>query len=333
VERDFPLRIYGRRLMMWRDFQAQRLIYKTDLTIEPVRFRNDRGDKEKIRTIGSGGRWYIDPGIEKPVPQWLAVQALERGWGMWFFIKTPARCLKVIRLRPGAPKFFLNAGKSTGYRGSRAWAALAFLVIAASASVDSGADSREPVPTQTTDSADKLAQQAFSPQSFLSNLDGMMLVDQHGRTFEPAALVNRVVLFNFIFTGCGSVCPLQTRSLAQVFQELPADVRDGVRFVSVSIDPANDTPEKLKQYAKTLHADRDGWSFLTGDVQQIQQLAQRLHLFDESAAGQADQPQMHRTSLWLVDRQGRMLQRYRGDPPDKARLIREITQVSHMTVH
>jgi protein SCO1/2 len=247
---------------------------------------------------------------------------------MRFFIKTPVNCRKVISLRPGALKFFQYAGKSDGFRANRACAALALLVIAASAL----AGSQEPVPAQTVGIADSVAQQAFSPQSFLSNFDGMALVDQYGHPFVPAGLVNRVVLFNFIYTGCGSVCPVQTRLLAQVFQDLPADVRDDVRFVSVSIDPANDTPEKLKQFSQSMHADRDGWSFLTGEAGQIAALAERLRLFDQPATGQA-KPQLHRSTLWLVDRQGRMLQRYRGDPPDKERLIREITEVSRMTIH
>lgn len=169
------------------------------------------------------------------------------------------------------------------------------------------------------------------PDSFLSNLSGMDLLDQHGRPFRAAGLMDRVVLFNFIFTNCGSVCPLQTRALAETFQGLPEDVRDRVRFVSLSIDPANDTPEKLRQFSKAMNADVEGWSFLTGDPRQIERLAERLRLFDP-AESEENKPQLHRTSLWLVDRQGRMLQRYRGDPPDKQRLVRELSQVSHMTI-
>lgn len=171
------------------------------------------------------------------------------------------------------------------------------------------------------------------PNSFLNNFDGVDLVDQHGHSFQPAGLVNHVVLFNFIFTACSSTCPMQTRILAQAFQELPADVRSQVRFVSVSIDPGNDTPGKLHRFSKTMGADLEGWSFLTGDAGHVEQLTQRLHIFDESETGQANRPQIHRTSLWLVDKQGRMLQRYRGDPPDKERLIRELAQVSRMTIH
>lgn len=195
------------------------------------------------------------------------------------------------------------------------------------------ADSREPskAAPPATDRATPDAVTGISPDSFLTNLSGLDLLDQHGRPFLAAGLVDQVVLFNFIFTNCGSVCPLQTRMLAEAFRGLPEDVRGRVRFVSVSIDPANDTPEKLRQFSKAMNADVDGWSFLTGDPRQIEQLAERLRLFDPSESAE-NKPEMHRTSLWLVDRQGRMLQRYRGDPPDKQRLVRELSQVSHMTI-
>jgi protein SCO1/2 len=206
------------------------------------------------------------------------------------------------------------------------WGALA-LVISAFAL----AGSREPTAVGQSSAQHETAN-ALDPSSFLNNLAGMKLVDQHSQSFQLSTLVNQVVLFNFIFTDCGSVCPLQTRTLAQVYRDLPADVRSQVRFVSLSIDPVKDTPDKLRQFSKNMGADLDGWSFLTGDPRQIEQLAERLRLFDPSESA-ANKPEMHRTSLWLADKQGRMLQRYRGDPPDKERLVRELTQVSSMTIH
>jgi protein SCO1 len=204
------------------------------------------------------------------------------------------------------------------------WAPL-ILLISASALAGSQQPSRAVEPPVA-------ATHQIPPDSFLNNLAGMDLQDQHGRPFRAGGLVDRVVLFNFIFTNCGSVCPLQTRILAETLQDLPENVRDRVRFVSLSIDPVNDTPEKLLRFSKAMNADVEGWSFLTGNPAQIEQLAERLRLFDPSEA-EANKPQLHRTSLWLVDRQGRMLQRYRGDPPDKARLARELAQVSQMTIH
>lgn len=166
-----------------------------------------------------------------------------------------------------------------------------------------------------------------SASSFLHNFADLALVDQTGRAFTADQLQDHVVLFNFIFTGCGSTCPMQTRALSQVMQSLPDEVRSRVRFVSVSIDPQNDTPAKMRTFAKQMQADLDGWLFLTGNVSQLQALAEKLHLLDEDTP---NSPQIHRTSLWLVDRQGRMLQRYRGNPPDRDRLTRELIQVSHL---
>jgi protein SCO1/2 len=204
------------------------------------------------------------------------------------------------------------------------WGAVA-LVISALAL----AGSRQPLEVAQISSNSETA--GLNPTSFLNNLVDVELTDQHSRSFQPATLKNHVVLFNFIYTSCGSVCPLQTRTLAQVYRELPAGARDQVRFVSLSIDPVKDTPERLLSFSRTMDADLEGWSFLTGDAGQIEGLSQRLQLFDESS-GQAKKPEVHRASLWLVDKQGRMLQRYRGDPPDKERLIRELTQVSSMTI-
>ena len=158
----------------------------------------------------------------------------------------------------------------------------------------------------------------------------MNLTDQNGNAFHIESLSGHVVLFNFIYTGCSSTCPLQTRVLADVIRALPTDIRPLVRFVSVSIDPANDTSGRLQEFARHMRANEKGWTFVTGDSRQIEQLTQRLHLFDDSLPVLAKRPQIHRSDLWLVDKQGRMLQRYRGNPPDKKRLIRELSQVSRM---
>jgi len=165
--------------------------------------------------------------------------------------------------------------------------------------------------------------------SFLSNFDNAELVDQKGQLFSTTQLQNQVVLFSFIFTGCNSTCPIQTKALSQVLKSLPQSVRNQVRFVSVSIDPGNDTPEKMQQFAQKMDADLDGWLFLTGDVIKLQNIARDLHLLSET---QPNSPQIHRTSLWLLDKQGRMLQRYRGNPPDQERLIRELIQVSQLPI-
>jgi cytochrome oxidase Cu insertion factor (SCO1/SenC/PrrC family) len=70
------------------------------------------------------------------------------------------------------------------------------------------------------------------------------LVTQDGESvrFFTDVLKDHVVLINFIFTNCGSACPLLTRSLASVADLLGDDMGKSVRFISISVDPERDDP-------------------------------------------------------------------------------------------
>jgi cytochrome oxidase Cu insertion factor (SCO1/SenC/PrrC family) len=155
---------------------------------------------------------------------------------------------------------------------------------------------------------------------FASNFAGTSLRDQDGRAFSFKPLLGKVLLVNFVFTGCSTVCPLQTRALAEVLQTLPAAVRSGVRFVSVSLDPLQDTPESLRRYAAQMGADLSHWSFVTGSPVDIDKLASRLRLFKPDGR----RPDDHATSLWLVDAQGRLMLRLPGAPVDGRRVASEL---------
>lgn len=108
------------------------------------------------------------------------------------------------------------------------------------------------------------------------------LVDQDGRhlRFFEDLIEGKVVVINFIFTGCGDSCPLETARLRQVQQLLGARVGTDVFFYSISIDPLSDTPEVLKAYAARFKV-APGWLFLSGDKDQIDQLRRSLGLFIE----------------------------------------------------
>ena len=75
----------------------------------------------------------------------------------------------------------------------------------------------------------------------------------------------RPVVMNFIYTTCTTICPLMSQTLAQLQNLLGAE-RDRVHLVSISIDPEQDTPARLVQYAKRFKAGPE-WDHLTGTVQ------------------------------------------------------------------
>jgi protein SCO1/2 len=106
--------------------------------------------------------------------------------------------------------------------------------------------------------------QAASVEAPLPDFD---LVDQRGRRVQRADLLGKVWVADFIFTTCPTVCPRLTETMAGVARELP---EPDVRFVSFSVDPENDTPDKLDAFAKKHGADSERWLFLTGDPATMQ---------------------------------------------------------------
>ena len=78
---------------------------------------------------------------------------------------------------------------------------------------------------------------------------------------------NEPVMLNFIFTTCGTVCPVMVKVFADVPATLGAQAGK-LRLISISIDPDNDTPAQLKTYAKHIGAGAR-WTFLTGRAQDI----------------------------------------------------------------
>ncbi len=157
-------------------------------------------------------------------------------------------------------------------------------------------------------------------------LQGVRLLDQQARPLTPASLQGRLVLMHFVFTGCSSICPLQVKELVNVHQALPPAARDAVRFLSVSVDPMNDTPASMAAFAHRMGADLPGWRFATGAPAQVEVLLDRMRALDTRKGKPT--PEDHRTTLFLFDGRGELLQHYSGVPVDRARLVREITQLS-----
>jgi len=92
------------------------------------------------------------------------------------------------------------------------------------------------------------------------------LVRDDGRHVSLPAEMNdgRPVVLAFIYTSCTTVCPLTSQTLSLVQQKL-GDVRDRVHIMSISIDPEQDTPARLREYAKTFHAGAQ-WQHYTGTL-------------------------------------------------------------------
>ena len=121
------------------------------------------------------------------------------------------------------------------------------------------------------------------------------LTDQDGKTlrFYDDVIKGKVVALNFIFTKCTDVCPVDTAQMRQVAELLGDRLGRDVFFYSISIDPENDTPAALKRYMRTFDIPTKGWTFLTGDKDEIDTLRRKLGLLGKDP----ELMKQHNTSL------------------------------------
>jgi cytochrome oxidase Cu insertion factor (SCO1/SenC/PrrC family) len=134
------------------------------------------------------------------------------------------------------------------------------------------------VPAQAEDSA--AASEEARAREYFTNLE---LVNQDGETvrFFDDVLKDKVVVISFIFTNCEGACPIITRKLTLVRDQLEGYIGNPIQFVTLSLDPERDTPAAMKEFAKLHKADHDGWVFLTGKAENLDAIIKRLGQFTD----------------------------------------------------
>ena len=154
------------------------------------------------------------------------------------------------------------------------------------------------------------------------------LTDQGGRPVSLESFRGRPWVADFIFTTCGSICPVMTGQMARLRAELP----EGTQLASFTVDPATDTPARLSQFAARYQAGPE-WRFLTGDQAALFRLAQdgfKLPVaVNEKGAPEADGPFLHSQRFVLVDGEARIRGYYdSSDPADLQRLVKDAHAVA-----
>lgn len=103
----------------------------------------------------------------------------------------------------------------------------------------------------------------------LLSIPDFSLTSQDGETVDRSVLDGRVTMLDFFFTHCPFVCVPMGRNMRMAQQALEGT---DVRFLSISVDPERDTPERLRAYAEGLGANLSTWTFLTGDRAQANRI-------------------------------------------------------------
>jgi protein SCO1/2 len=129
-----------------------------------------------------------------------------------------------------------------------------------------------PAPAEVKDphAGHKMNEPAPEQSAAAKYFSDVELLDQDGRKvrFYTDMLKGKTVVVNAFFTTCTSVCPPMNRSMEKIQAALGDRVGKDVFLVSITVDPATDTPVRLKEYAAKFHAGK-GWTFLTGKKENL----------------------------------------------------------------
>jgi protein SCO1 len=150
------------------------------------------------------------------------------------------------------------------------------------------------------------------------------LLNHLGDTVSLSDVEGQILVVDFFFTRCATICPLMTKNLQRVHDRLSPE--DPVQILSHSVTPVADSVPVLHAYADKHGADARLWWFLTGPKDHIYELARKSYFacLDEGDGGFQDF--VHTENVVLVDDQGRLRGFYDGtDDKAMSRLFRDLT--------
>ena len=136
------------------------------------------------------------------------------------------------------------------------------------------------------------------------------LYNQNGEVVPAARFRGRQIMLNFIYTRCpvAAMCPLATAKMTQTQQLARAAGVKDIEFVSLTFDPAHDTPGVLQEYARQRGIDTTNFSFLTGPEPAIRDLLTQFGVIAEFEGGLLK----HTLATLLIDEKGRIMHRADG---------------------
>ncbi len=153
-----------------------------------------------------------------------------------------------------------------------------------------------------------------------------LLVDQDGKPSPFSALRGHRVALTFIYTRCPlpDFCPLMDRNFARVQAEIRKTPQlSDVRLVTVTLDPAFDTPAVLKPHASAFDADPAVWSFVTGEPGEVGRFSKAFGIYVEADGENRDQI-IHNLRTAVIGPDGRLIKVQSGNSWTPAELVADL---------
>ena len=158
--------------------------------------------------------------------------------------------------------------------------------------------------------------------------DGFQFQDQHGFTKSFKGYKNKIIIVDFFFTSCTSICLKMTQNLITPAEKFKNDTI--IQMLSFTVDPKRDSSERLNHYAKTMKAEYSNWDFLTGNKQMIYRMARQNFSVTASEGDGGPDDFIHTDKVILVDRHGAIREYYEGTSKTSIdQLIKDVIKLKH----
>ena len=176
----------------------------------------------------------------------------------------------------------------------------------------------------------------------LADLPSLPVLGPEGHTVPPFAFLDsdsvefshhdcagQLRVIDFFFTTCPTICPIMSSQMARLQAGIEAKGMKGdVRLISHSVDPENDTPSQLKAYGERLGQDPEVWKLLTGNKEDLYDLARNGYFLTAIESDTAAGGIFHSDIFAVVDRSGRIRGYYDGtDTEEVDQLLEAIEQL------
>lgn len=140
------------------------------------------------------------------------------------------------------------------------------------------------------------------------------LVDQDGRTVTDRTFSGRPLLMYFGYTSCPDICPVDVAKIVQVTRTVREKTGIAVTPIFVTIDPARDTPARMKAYVRAFGPEVVG---LTGSDAQIRRVTDAYHVYFNKVPASGGYLMDHSTVLYLLGSDGALLDHYGRKVPEQ----------------
>ncbi|MCB9426499.1 MAG: SCO family protein [Flavobacteriales bacterium] len=150
-------------------------------------------------------------------------------------------------------------------------------------------------------------------------------IDQNNKKHQLSDYKGKLQLTTMIFTNCDYACPNLIGDLQNIEDALSPEAKSNLNYLLVTIDPENDTPEKLNKYANQFELDSEKWTFLTGSTDNTYQYSKLLGIgykkFENGMYG-------HSNILSLLNKDGEIVYQIEGIHADRTEIVKIIENLS-----